>query len=167
MRFIFQMARRELRSSWRRLLFFFLCIALGVGSIVAVRSMLQNANVAIAREARALLTADVQVDSNRPWDQETLRTIDRISNSPLVEARTETIESPTMARPADPSREGAMMIELKGIEPNFPLVGDFKLANGELFNYSLLENKGAVVSAALLERLSISAGDEIRIGNTP
>ena len=35
MKFIFNLTRREIRSSWRRLLFFFLCIALGVGSIVA------------------------------------------------------------------------------------------------------------------------------------
>lgn len=166
MRFILQMAQRELRSSWKRLIFFFLCIALGVGSIVAVRSMLQNANVAIAREARALLTADVQVDSNRPWDQETLATINRIARPPLVEARTETVESATMLRPADQAREGAMMIELKGIEPAFPLVGDFKMAGGEPFNYSLIENNGAVVSAALLERLSLGVGDEVRIGGT-
>jgi putative ABC transport system permease protein len=165
MKFIFQMARRELRSSWRRLLFFFLCIALGVGSIVAVRSMLQNANVAIAREARAILTADVQVDSNRPWDQQALAAIDRIARPPLVEARTETIESATMLRPADEAREGAMMIELKGIEPAFPLVGDFKLVGGEPFDYSLVENNGAVVSASLLERLSLGVGDQVRIGN--
>jgi putative ABC transport system permease protein len=166
MRFVFLMARRELRSSWQRLLFFFLCIALGVGSIVAVRSMLQNANVAIAREARALLTADVQVDANRPWDQETLRAVDAVARTPLVEARTETIESATMIRPADEAREGAMMIELKGIEPGFPLVGDFKLAGGESFDYSMVANKGAVVSAALLERLGLRPGDEVRIGNT-
>ena len=129
MMFILQMARRELRASWRRLLFFFACIAIGVGAIVAGRSMLQNASVAIAGEARNLLTADVQVDSNRPWTPETLASIDKIAK-PLVDARTETIESPTMLRPADPSREGAMMVELKGIDPGFPLVGDFKLADG-------------------------------------
>ena len=106
MKFIFQLARRELRASWRRLLFFFACIAIGVGAIVAGRSMLQNASIAIASEARNLLTADVQVDSNRPWPPETLAAIDRISQ-PLAEARTETIESPTMLRPADASHEGA------------------------------------------------------------
>ena len=82
MRFVFRMARRELRSSWRRLLFFFLSIAIGVGCIVAERSMLQNANAAIAAEARALLTADVQVDTNRPWDKETL---DKISKGMKAE----------------------------------------------------------------------------------
>ncbi|MGH9902289.1 MAG: hypothetical protein ACRD68_10835, partial [Pyrinomonadaceae bacterium] len=66
MRFITQMARRELRSSWRRLLFFFLCIGIGVGSIVALRSTIRNLNEAVAGEARQLLTADVMIDSTRP-----------------------------------------------------------------------------------------------------
>ena len=42
MTFILNLARRELRSSWKRLLFFFLCIGVGVGSIVALRSMIQK-----------------------------------------------------------------------------------------------------------------------------
>jgi putative ABC transport system permease protein len=165
MRFVLSMARRELRSSWRRLLFFFLCIAIGVGSIVAGRSMLQNAATAIAGEARALLTADVQVDSNRPWNAETLATIDRVA-APLTQARLETIESATMLRPADPNREGAAMIELKGIDPGFPLFGEFRLVNNDLFDYSLVENAGAVVSIALLDRLKLSVGDEVKIGNS-
>jgi putative ABC transport system permease protein len=164
-KFILQMARRELRASWRRLLFFFACIAIGVGAIVAGRSMLQNANVAITTEARRLLTADVQVDSGRPWTPETLAAIDRVSQ-PIIEARTETIESPTMLRPADSSHEGAMMIELKGIEQGFPLAGDFKLANGEPFNYSLIQDNGAVVSLALLDRLKLQIGDDVKIGGS-
>ena len=66
------MARRELRASWRRLLFF-LCIAVGVGAIAAGRSMLQNAHAAMTSEARTLLTADVQLDSGRPWSLKRLR----------------------------------------------------------------------------------------------
>ncbi|MEK6324145.1 MAG: FtsX-like permease family protein [Acidobacteriota bacterium] len=165
MTFILQMARRELRASWRRLLFFFACIAIGVGAIVAGRSMLQNAGVAIAAEARSLLTADVQVDSSRPWTPETLAAIDRIA-LPFAEARAETIESPTMLRPADPAHEGAMMVELKGIDASFPLVGEFKLANGEPVSYSLIQNNGAVVSIALLDRLKLQIGDEVKIGNS-
>ncbi|MEK6285390.1 MAG: FtsX-like permease family protein [Acidobacteriota bacterium] len=165
MRFILQMARRELRASWRRLLFFFACIAIGVGAIVAGRSMLQNAAVAIAAEARNLLTADVQVDSSRPWTPETLAAIDRVA-LPFAEARTETIESPTMLRPADPAHEGAMMVELKGIDSGFPLVGEFNLTNGEPVTYSLIQNNGAVVSIALLDRLKLQVGDDVKIGNS-
>ena len=163
MKFILQMARRELRASWRRLLFFFACIAVGVGAIAAGRSMLQNAHAAMTSEARTLLTADVQLDSGRPWEPEALAVIDRIAQ-PVVLARTETIESPTMARPADSSQEGAMMIELKGIDNSFPLLGEFTLTTGDSFDYSLVQNSGAVVSLSLLDRLDLRVGDKIKIG---
>ncbi|HMG35426.1 MAG TPA: FtsX-like permease family protein [Blastocatellia bacterium] len=165
MKFILEMARRELRSSWRRLLFFFLCIAIGVGSIVAGRSMLQNASIAIASEARTILTADVQVDTNRPWTPETLAIIERVS-APLISARTETIEATTMLRPADATTEGAALIELKGIDPGFPLVGDFRLADGRQFDSSMLSSGGAIVSIALLDRLKLDVGDRVKIGNS-
>ena len=35
MRFVVAMAVREMRASWRRLLFFFICLSIGVGAIVA------------------------------------------------------------------------------------------------------------------------------------
>jgi len=162
--FIFNMARRELRASWKRLLFFFLCVGVGVGSIVALRSMIQNLNRAVAGEARALMTADVQVDSTREWPADALARMDAVAQPPLVEARTETVESPTMLRPADEAREGALMVELKGIEPPFPLYGDFRLADGRPFDHALLAGGGAVVAPLLLERLSLKIGDRVKIG---
>ena len=86
MTFIVQMALRELRSSWRRLLFFFLCIAIGVCAIVALRSMIQNVNRAITGDARAILTADVQVDTDRPWTDEQLAIINKVAAPPRVTA---------------------------------------------------------------------------------
>ncbi|MBC7912017.1 MAG: ABC transporter permease, partial [Pyrinomonadaceae bacterium] len=166
MKFIFQMARREMRSSWRRLLFFFLCIGIGVGSIVALRSTIQNINRAMASEARTLLTADVQIDSTREWKPETRAIIERAAQTLPIRARTETIESNTMVRPADLAREGALMVELKGIEPPYPLYGEFKLADGRQFDHSLLSNNGAVVAPLLLERLQLKVGDKIKIGES-
>ena len=42
MTFVVRMALREIRASWQRLLFFFVCIAVGVASIVAIRSVIQS-----------------------------------------------------------------------------------------------------------------------------
>ncbi|HVF87693.1 MAG TPA: ABC transporter permease, partial [Pyrinomonadaceae bacterium] len=164
MRFIINMARREIRSSWKRLLFFFLCVGIGVGSIIALRSTIQNVNAAIAGEARQLLTADVQIDSSRPWTPESRVIVERLARPSLVEARTETIEASTMVRPADESRGGAMMVELKGIEPPFPLFGDFTLAGGGRFDHSLLDGNGAVVAQLLLDRLNLRVGNAVKIG---
>src|SRR5687767_13450215 len=126
--------------------------------------MIQSLNRAVAGEARALMTADVQADTTREWPAEALAKIERIARPPLVEARTETVEAPTMLRPADPAREGALMVELKGVERGFPLYGEFVLADGKPFDYALVEGGGAVVAPLLLERLSLRVGDRVRIG---
>jgi putative ABC transport system permease protein len=160
------MARREIRSSWKRLLFFFVCIGVGVGAIVALRSVIQSVNRAVAGEARQLLTADVQAESTRPFPPEALAAIERVARAPLVEARTETVEASTMARPSRAEDEGALMVELKGVEPPFPFYGEFKLEGDRPFDHALLEGNGVIVAPLLLERLSLSVGDEIKIGNT-
>lgn len=70
--FILNMAWREMRASWQRLLLFFLCIAMGVGSIVTLRSLVQRMKAAIGREARVMYSADVQIGVNRSWKPETM-----------------------------------------------------------------------------------------------
>ena len=165
MRFVFSLTAREIRSSWRRLLFFFLCIALGVGSIVALRSLIQNLTRAVGTDARALMTADIEVSSTNdfsPTDIEKIESV--ISASNIVEARNEAITTAAMARPVNPENEKVRFVELKGVEPPFPLVGEFTLDVGQPFDHSLLQNNGAVVARILLEDLGVHIGDKIRIG---
>ncbi|HEX8397569.1 MAG TPA: FtsX-like permease family protein [Pyrinomonadaceae bacterium] len=167
MNFVFNLARREIRSSWRRLLFFFICIGVGVGSIVALRSVISNLNAAVAGEARFLLNGDVEISSTAAFSEAELRAIEQVvaSNAGVVEARDEQIQTTTMSRPADDTKPGSEMLELKGIEPNFPLAGDFRIDDGQPFDYRLVANKGAVVAPLLLEKLKLKVGDKIRIGS--
>ena len=165
MKFIFNLTRREIRSSWRRLLFFFLCIALGVGSVVALRSLIQNLTKVVGNDARALMTADVEVSSTNDFSPTDVSKIEEtVARFPIVEARNETISTASMARPSDPANESLEFIELKGIEPPFPLVGSFTLSSGEPFDFKLLENKGAVLAKVLLEELKVKVGDKLKIG---
>ena len=62
MKFVLRMALRETRASWRRMLFFFICIAVGVAAIVALRSVIQNVRAVFSTEAKGLIAADVDVD---------------------------------------------------------------------------------------------------------
>src|ERR1700716_581886 len=67
MTFVLLMAWREIRASWRRLIFFFVCVAIGVGAIVALRSMIQTVRNGLTRESRALIAGDVAIGTNPPW----------------------------------------------------------------------------------------------------
>jgi putative ABC transport system permease protein len=71
-----------------------------------------------------------------------------------------------MVRPADALKETSAMIELKGVEANFPLVGDFPLSDKRPFNFDLLKDHGALVAPVLLDKLDLKIGDRFRIGDT-
>ena len=106
------MAVRETRASWRRLLFFFVCIAVGVAR--HRRAALGHPERARrVRRARreSLIAADVldrdqpRLDAGRARDRSTARLAEAGAT-----ARTETIETPTMVRPADESKAVARMV---------------------------------------------------------
>src|SRR3954467_7647433 len=165
MKFILNLTRREIRSSWRRLLFFFLCIALGVGSIVFLRSLIQNLTKVVGNDARALMTADFEVTSTNPFTPPEIASIDEIvGRYPIVEAHNETISAAIMTHPVDAANDSVQFVEVKGIEPSFPLVGEFRLSDGKLFDPKLLENNGAVVGRVLLETLHVNIGDRVKLG---
>ena len=166
MNFIFNLTFREIRSSWRRLLFFFLCIAIGVGSVVALRSLIQNLSQAVGGDTRALMTADFEISSTNDFSPTDIQKIEEIiGKSKIIEARNEAITSAAMTRPVDDSSETLSFVELKGIAEGFPLVGKFTTSDGKAFDFKLLENNGAVVSPLLLDDLQVKVGDKIKIGD--
>src|SRR5881396_2477637 len=139
MSFVLAMAVRETRASWRRLLFFFVCIAVGVSAIVAPRSLIQNVRGVFGREARSLIAADVLIATNRDWTPAALSAIERRLTLAGDVARTETVETPTMVRPADPARTTTRMVELKAIQPEFPLYGQLELEGGVQYSHAVLQ----------------------------
>ena len=163
--FVVRMTLRELRASWRRLLFFFVCVALGVGAIVALRSVIQTVREGMVREARAMMAADVAIRTNRPWTPEVRKKIeDRLSAAPVLD-RTETVEIATMVRAAG---EGTMarMVELRAVQPNFPFYGRLEL-DGASYSHDLLRGNGVIVRPELLAQLRMAKGDTLLIGGQP
>lgn len=163
MRFVIAMAGREIRASFRRLLFFFICIAVGVGAIVALRSVVQNVRAVLTQEARAMIGGDALVTGNSPPTDEMAAAIDQR----LVEhgaERLHVVELATMVRPADAAEARTRMVELKAVEPGFPFYGEIVLEGGRPFDHALLDDFGVIVRPELLAQLGVSVGEGLLIG---
>ncbi|HEY3382037.1 MAG TPA: FtsX-like permease family protein [Vicinamibacterales bacterium] len=164
MSFVLRMAIREIRASWRRLLLFFVCIALGVGGIVLLRSVVQDVRATIASDARGLIAADVLITTGRPWDAKSRESLEKALASAPVAGRVEGVETTTMVRPADERRPIAKMAEVRGVQGGFPLYGRIELQDGQRYSHRLLEGRGALVRPELLYQLESKVGEEILIG---
>jgi putative ABC transport system permease protein len=161
-RFVLRMMGRELRSSWRRLLFFFVCVAVGVGAIVALRSVIQSVRGGLMREARSIIASDVLVSTNRPWTDDVRQQLDRRLSGADILGRMEAIETATMVRPEQGAT--ARMVELRGVQAGFPFYGEVLLVGGTPFSHDLLRGRGALVRPELLTQLGTRVGERLVIG---
>lgn len=164
MSFIVRMAARETRASWRRLLFFFVCIAVGVAAIVTLRSVIQSVRDVFGQEARSLIAADVLISTNREWTSEARERIDRRLREAGAFGWTDTIETPTMVRPVTSARAATRMVELRAVQAGFPLYGSVGLDGGAVYTHDVVKSRGALVRPELLTALDLKVGDGIAIG---
>lgn len=166
MHFVLRMAVRELRASWRRLLLFFFCIALGVGGIVLLRSIVQDVRGVILGDARSMMAADMVLSTNRSFDDQAMALIDRRLKDLSGVRRSSAMEVSTMVRPADERRAVARMADVRGVEASFPLYGTVELDRGQRYDHTLLAGHGAILRPELLVQLECQVGSEILIGTS-
>jgi putative ABC transport system permease protein len=162
MTFVVLMALREIRASWQRLLFFFICIAVGVASIVAIRSVIQSVREGLTREARAMTGADVVVRSDRPLGDGIRAAIASERARGRVTLVSAAVEMATMVRPSNAA--ATRMVELRAVEEAFPLYGTMTLREGVVYSHALLRGHGALVRPELLAQLNLHVGEDILIG---
>ena len=67
--FSLRIAWRETRAAWRHFLYFFICIALGVGALVGVGLFAANVERTVTTEARGLMAGDLEVRLSRHMSQ--------------------------------------------------------------------------------------------------
>ena len=158
------MVLRELRSSWRRLVFFFICVSIGVGAIVSLRSLIQNIESALTAESRTLAAGDVYLQSDKAWTNEVRQALKERLSSLSFFQQTEIVDTTTMVRWVNDNSTGAKVVELRGVEAVFPFYGEFKLGDGQRYSFELFKDYGALVGPELLNQIGIKVGEKITIG---
>jgi putative ABC transport system permease protein len=187
MLFMITMAWRETRAAWRHFVYFFVCIALGVGTLVGVGVFSANVEHTVAREARGLMGGDLEVRLSHPISARGLSILQSLESrgvgvlhvSELV-AMASRVEGAAQAVP--PSRAApTQIIELKAVESGYPLYGTLKTdpdhALSQLITLPATACRasaqakaadcfGAIVQDALLIKMGMQVGDSIKIGRT-
>lgn len=171
----FKIARRELRTGMRGFYVFLLCLILGVTSITAVKSVSRGLIDNLRHDGRYILGGDLALRTiYKPATDEQIKFMRQEMGPTTI-----VLETRAMARNKNESQ--ATMVELKAVDPFYPLYGKMKFTNengddlgSQTQDFLLPTNLqsdgsadtpwGVAVDRDLLKRLKAKVGDDIHIG---
>ena len=175
----FKLAWRETTQSWSRFVFLFLCIALGVGAIVAVDLFATNVEEAILGDARGLLGGDIELSWRRTMSQNGQDVLDSLSERHITISHVTEFAAMTAVESDQlydqKSQAASQLVELKALDSLYPLYGRILVEPAESIEQLLDAVQtgcqrtpcfGAIVQESLLIRLHVNLGSELRIGQT-
>lgn len=167
LRQLFALMIAETRGAKRRMLFFVLCIAIGVGAVMTVKSFSNLVGETIQGQAKGLLSADLAIKGS--WEQSQK---DRDYQKNILPAETKFLfirELHGMAQFKNPEggeKPASLITELKTIPltgPQYPFYGEFK-SKPEKPLQELLTNNGAVVEPSFLLKTGLKQGEYFSLG---
>jgi len=160
-----RLARRELRAGVSGFRIFIACLALGVAAIAGVGTISESVIGGLNANASRLLGGDIALrlhNRDTSGEQEAWLAVRAKKLSKVVEMR-------AMAAPVK-AGEGRRrsLVELKGVDGNYPLTAQVGLSPTGALSDALTRNGdgswGAVADRSLLSRLGLAIGDTIRVG---
>ena len=149
-----RLAWRDLRRGGRGLLLLALCLFLGTAALAGIGSLSASILAALDARGREYLGGDVELRvSQRRATVEELAAFTRAGRV------SETVAMRAMA--TVPGREPAL-VDLRGVDEAWPLVGSFRLEPGAL--KARPHGAEIAIAPALADRLGVRVGDRLRLG---
>lgn len=152
----FRMAWRDSRRSRAKLLLFSMSIVLGIAAMVAIGSFGRNLEQAAEEQTKALLGADLMVQSRDELTDEQKAFLDTIGG-----VSSEQVLFSSMVY--FPKTEGTRLAQVGALAGDFPYYGEAETNPPEGWQ-RFLRGEGAVVEETLLLQFGVSVGDEIKVG---
>ncbi len=169
---ISRLALAEFKGAWKRFIFFIICIAIGVGAVMTIKSLANILNNAISKESKSLLAADISIRGS--WEQ---TETDLEFQKTALPPETDFVfikELHAMARykvsktSGGPNNSGSLIVELKSVPldpPHYPLYGELTIDPPMPPTEGLAHN-GAIVEPSFLMRTHLKVGDTFDLGKT-
>ena len=161
---LFALTLAESRGAWRRFIFFIICIAVGVGAVMTVKSFSNLLTDAIQGESKGLLSADIEIKGS--WEQIPADVAYQQSVLPAETKFLSIKELHAMAQYPVGGDKASLLIELKSVPaqpPLYPMYGTIELNPSRTLS-ELLSANGAVVGPAFLWRTQLKVGDTFQLG---
>ena len=174
-----KLAWRETAHSWSRFVFLFLCIALGVGAIVAVDLFATHVEQTILGDTRGLLGGDIELSWRRTMSQNGQDVLDSLSERKIIISHITELAAmaavESQRTPVQETKATSQLVELKALDSFYPLYGSLMVEPAQATEQLLapiqsacqrLPCYGAIAQKSLLIRLNLSLDSELRIGQT-
>ena len=155
MRLAWRLALRDLRAGGRGLWLLALCLFLGTAALAGIGSLASSILAALDDQGRTVLGGDLQMRVSQRR-----ATVEEAAAFNAIGPTSETIALSGMAQA---NGRPAALIDLRGVDERWPLVGAFRLQPGALGNRPT--GLSAAIGPALAERLGVRVGDTITIGS--
>ncbi|HKG75375.1 MAG TPA: FtsX-like permease family protein [Aestuariivirgaceae bacterium] len=155
-----RLALRDLRSGFGGLRILLACIVLGVTAIAAVGSLSEAVRSGLEEEGQPLLGGDVEITVA----QRRLNPAER-----QFIARWGEVSAIVSSRAMASAGEHFALIEIKATDSNYPLYGSVGLSGAPNLDAALAlrgSRHGIAVDPLLMDRLGLSLGDGLKIGET-
>jgi len=153
-----RLALRDLRRGGRGLALLALCLFLGTAALAGVGSLSASILGALDAQSRSMLGGDLEMRVSQRR-----ATVEEAAAFAEAGRTSETIAMRAMAQPE--SGGAPALVDLKGVDGNWPLVGRLKLEPGARADRPGRDT--AAIGSALADRLRLRVGDRFRIGTTP
>jgi putative ABC transport system permease protein len=165
-RFVFAMARREGRSSWRRLLLYGSSMALGIAAVVALQGVRTSVRDAVDQESQRVLGADLRLASRTLLGPELESRLDSLVSQAGVDAAHMT-RFGSMA--LDTASDRTRLVDVQAPEPGYPFYGEVATEPPGLWSRihdDREEEPVALVDPSVLIQLDGRVGGHITLGRT-
>jgi putative ABC transport system permease protein len=158
-RFIFAMARRELRAARRRFLLYGGCMAIGIAVVVGLHALRETVREAVDLQSRAMLGADLRLVSRGPFTDNVL---DRLATlEPDGAASLTRFGSMALVERTGRSR----LVDVQAVEGGYPFYSAVETAPPGGWGDLQRGGEGALVDPSLLIQLDARVGDTLVLGD--
>ncbi len=155
LRWTWQVAWRDSRSTRARLLFFSLNISIGIGALIAVQTLSRNVERAVRTQARTLVGADLVLTSRRPFTNSDEQVFARLGGEQASETSFSTMLLMT---------NGTRLVNARAIEGAFPFYGRLETDPPEAAD-KFARGEGILVEQTVLQQFDAHPGEDVRLGD--